>query len=79
MEKDPSIKVVAEFGCRNRPVDDPELKKMFKNKPVVESYKAVKSSYYDNLKLEKHDFLESLEKIVFDKRNRDLYETIFRN
>ena len=52
---------------------------MFKNKPVVESYKAVKSSYYDNLKLEKHDFLESLEKIVFDNRNRDLYETIFRN
>ena len=44
MKIDPPKWISADFKCINKPVDEPQRKKMFVNKQIVVSYNIVKKS-----------------------------------
>ena len=55
MRTDPSKWIIApDFECKNVPVDDPQRKTLFMNKPVEVGYNIVKKPNHENLKMEKH-------------------------
>ena len=44
MKIDPPIWITADFDCSNKPVNDPQRKTLFINKPVEVGYNIVKKS-----------------------------------